>query len=150
MTGSDSIASPVSKKYRTASRYNMPWAVSSHSSSALCFSRLASVRYWFWSLKDRTCILHNAFYTNILKILNLKKIKRKKKKISREIRSCTLGNCLKIKENSPLLVLQDIILWVEVRIVDTLWRRRWWQQTRDKFLVPFVIRRLNIILLSNN
>lgn len=42
-----SIAFPVSRKYSAASRYIIPCAMWSVSLSAICFSLLASVRYWF-------------------------------------------------------------------------------------------------------
>lgn len=51
VTASCSMALPVNKKKRTASKYSIHCFIVSVSMSAWCFSFLASFRYWFWSLE---------------------------------------------------------------------------------------------------
>lgn len=58
VTLSCSIAFPVNRKYNTAFRYNIHCFIVSVSSSAICFSFFASVRYWFWSLNKQTIQHH--------------------------------------------------------------------------------------------
>lgn len=55
VTVSFSMASPVSRKYKTASRYNIACARWSVSLSAACFSVFASDRNLLWSLEKFDC-----------------------------------------------------------------------------------------------
>lgn len=53
VTLSCSIALPVSKKYKTASKYNIHCFIISVSLSARCFNLFASLKYLFWSLHEK-------------------------------------------------------------------------------------------------